>query len=237
MEKIANALLDIQKKIQNAKKNAENEHFHNKYATLERVLDVVKEQANEKNILILQSTGKDQDGHFIQTRLIHASGEEYYSSKLYLVIDRPTMQGLGSALTYGRRYALNLAFGIGQEDDDGNAASKQEDFHLPPTRPMAKPSQPAPTATKKENPIGDMAGKITFGKFKGRTVQSVLDEKNGYEQLSSYVQFLKSNGNGKPMSAGVKQFVSEAEALMNPPGTFLSSQRDFNETMEQDLLK
>jgi hypothetical protein len=34
------------------------------------------------------------------------------------------MQGLGSAITYGRRYGLMSMAGIAPEDDDGNAAAK-----------------------------------------------------------------------------------------------------------------
>lgn len=122
MKLIAKALLEAQKKIQNASKDAKNPHFKNNYATLESVLEAVKEAANSAGIAILQTCGKDAEGHFVESKLIHESGEEMIS-RVYLVLEKQNMQGLGSAITYGRRYSLAALFAIGQDDDDGNTGS------------------------------------------------------------------------------------------------------------------
>jgi hypothetical protein len=47
-----------------------------------------------------------------------------FSSKVYLALDKQNMQGLGSAITYGRRYGLLGMACLAPEDDDGNDASK-----------------------------------------------------------------------------------------------------------------
>lgn len=155
MKNIAVALLKAQKKIENATKDANNPHFKSKYATLESVLDAVKDVSNEMGIVIVQTGGKDVEGHFIETKLIHESGEEI-SSKVYLVLDKQNMQGMGSALTYARRYALAGLFAIGQEDDDGNAAvwqqAPQKQTHqAPPPQTTQAPrgfgSRPVPNKT------------------------------------------------------------------------------------------
>jgi len=122
MKLITKALIEAQKKIKNAEKDSQNPHFRNNYASLESVLDSVKEIANSVGIVIVQTCGKDSEGHYVDTQLIHDSGESI-SSKVYLVLDKQNMQGLGSAITYGRRYSLAGLFAIGQDDDDGNAAS------------------------------------------------------------------------------------------------------------------
>ena len=58
-----------------------------------------------------------------------------FQSKVYLVIEKQTMQGLGSAITYARRYGLLQMAGIAPEDDDGNEASKTPVKHKPiPTK-------------------------------------------------------------------------------------------------------
>lgn len=121
MKQIAKALLEAQKKIENAVKDSNNPHFRSKFASLESVLDVVKTQANANGLVIVQTCGKDQEGHYLEAKLIHESGEEI-SSKIYLVIEKQTMQGLGSAITYARRYSLTSLFAIGQEDDDCTTA-------------------------------------------------------------------------------------------------------------------
>ena len=40
-----------------------------------------------------------------------------------LIVQKNDMQGLGSAITYARRYGLMSMAGIAPEDDDGNAAA------------------------------------------------------------------------------------------------------------------
>ena len=125
MKNIAKALLDAQKKIKNAKIDAANPHFKSDYATLESVISSVKDIANASGIAIVQTSSKDDQGHFLETLLIHADSGEQVTSKVYLVLDKQNMQGLGSALTYARRYSLASLFCIGTEDDDANEAAKQ----------------------------------------------------------------------------------------------------------------
>lgn len=152
MKNITKALLDAQKKIENATKDAKNPHFRNNYATLESVLDAVKSVANASGIVIVQTGGKDAEGHFIETRLLHESGEEIVS-KIYLVLEKNNMQGLGSAITYARRYSLAALFAIGQDDDDGNGASKPAPSQAPQQKPVAnKPQAPAPRTTFSARP-------------------------------------------------------------------------------------
>lgn len=122
MKHIAQALLNAQKVIKNASKDAKNPHFKNDYATLESVLDAVKDAANNAGVLIVQGTGADELGQYVNTSLIHAESGEVMSSKTYLVLDKHNMQGLGSAITYARRYGLAAMFCITQADDDGHAA-------------------------------------------------------------------------------------------------------------------
>lgn len=119
MKNIAKALLEAQRKIKNAQKDAKNPHFKNDYATLESVIDAVKEVANECGIAIVQSF----DNKNVVTRLIHADSGEEITSSIELVLDKQNMQGYGSAATYSRRYSLAAMFCITQVDDDGNGAS------------------------------------------------------------------------------------------------------------------
>jgi hypothetical protein len=120
---IAKAMLECQIEIKNATKDRENSHFKNVYATLESVLEAVKETASKHSILIVQTTDRDEKGSYIlTTRLIHDSGEQI-ETKIHLLLDKQNMQALGSAITYARRYSIAALFCIGQEDDDGNAAS------------------------------------------------------------------------------------------------------------------
>ena len=58
------------------------------------------------------------------TVITHSSGEYIEFDPLFLKADKATAQGMGSAITYARRYSLSSAFGIASDvDDDGNEAS------------------------------------------------------------------------------------------------------------------
>lgn len=239
MREIEKALFEIQKVIAPVARNATNEYFDSTYTTLEAVNEAVRHHANEIGILILQTAGKDADGHFIKTQLIHTSGEQV-EEKLYLILDKVTMQGLGSAITYGRRYSLVLIFGLDQEDDDGNKASHQK----PPVsqskpapsphqvlKPQSSPAKPTPQPAK-TNPIADMAGMITFGKYKGNTIQNIISTPEGRKELRGYVDFLKRPSD-KPRQEFVTNFINEAEMAMS--GSFLADQNDWATHVEGDI--
>jgi hypothetical protein len=70
----------------------------------------------------VQTTSPCDDGVLIDTHLLHVSGE-FISGQLKMKPVKNDPQGIGSCITYARRYALAAMVGIYQTDDDGNAAS------------------------------------------------------------------------------------------------------------------
>lgn len=121
--KIATAMLEAQKSITFASKDATNPHFRNKYADLPAVVDAVKPALNGAGIAFIQSAGPSDDSKLhLTTRLIHISGE-WIEDTLVMPLPKQDPQGYGSAMTYARRYALAAITGLYQDDDDGNAGS------------------------------------------------------------------------------------------------------------------
>ncbi|WP_424355218.1 ERF family protein [Methanobacterium sp. MBAC-LM] len=126
IKNIAAALLEVQRKIKNPSNTAVNPFFRSKYAPLPDILNCVRPILTENGILLIQNTGSNEAGDvYVQTKLIHTSGEVIETDKLLLKPEKNTAQGIGSAITYGRRYQLTALLGISSEDDDdGNIASK-----------------------------------------------------------------------------------------------------------------
>ena len=60
----------------------------------------------------------------LTTRLIHESGE-WIEDTASCPLAKQDPQGLGSALTYLRRYSLSAICGLYADDDDGNSASNR----------------------------------------------------------------------------------------------------------------
>ena len=59
----------------------------------------------------------------VTTLLMHSSGQ-WLRSKVKLPLSKVDAQGVGAAITYGRRYGLSAIAGIAQFDDDANSIRK-----------------------------------------------------------------------------------------------------------------
>ena len=124
MKGIATALAKAQTNMGKALKQANNPHFRSKYADLGNVMDACLPALNEAGIALIQPTGEDEHGRFVETILIHGESGESLTCRVPLIVSKNDMQGYGSAVTYARRYGLMAMAGIAPEDDDGNAAAK-----------------------------------------------------------------------------------------------------------------
>ena len=119
-----------------ALKNATNPHFRSQYADLGNVLEACLKPFNDNGFILTQPSGRDEAGNdYVDTILTHVTGATFVS-RVPLILEKQTMQGLGSAITYARRYgALQMAC-IAPEDDDGNEAELQPRKELPiPIKP------------------------------------------------------------------------------------------------------
>jgi hypothetical protein len=121
--KLIPALLAAQSEFQPAVKNAVNPAFKSKYVTLDAALDAVSGALVKHGVWLAQQTDVTETGAMIlTTKLIHSSGE--WIGCLYPISPvKSDPQGVGSALTFARRYSLMALVGIAPEDDDGNAAT------------------------------------------------------------------------------------------------------------------
>ena len=124
---IAKALNLAQSAMQSAKRSQQNDFVGKPYADLSDVWDAIRKPFAENGLSITQEpTTVIHDGSVVavevRSTLLHVSGE-FRSSTLRMPIEKRSAQGIGSAITYARRYALSAIAGVATDDDDGNAAS------------------------------------------------------------------------------------------------------------------
>lgn len=170
------ALSKVQSTIKDAKMDSKNPHFQSKYASLGAVYEACRTQCAAQGICITQLATTVDGRPAVWTMLGHTSGQ-WIRSLLVVPADKPTAQGMGSALTYGRRYALSAIVGIAaDEDDDGNVAETQT------RRPEPKQSQPARQTAPAPTPHNPNAAFVfPAGKYKGRDIESLShDELRGW---------------------------------------------------------
>lgn len=126
VNELAGALAKAQGQMEAAKKSSANPFFKSKYADLAAVIDAVRKPFSDNGLSYVQGTEiDDTDAIIVVTRLMHASGQ-WIESRLKMKPVKADPQGIGSAITYARRYALQSIAGVPAEDDDGNAASQKE---------------------------------------------------------------------------------------------------------------
>lgn len=159
INELAAALALAQGQITGALKDSANPFYKSKYADLASCWDACRGPLSANGLSIVQTTLRgepvtihwettDQESGELRqfhvdtvelvvvTTLLHASGQ-WIESSLPLIPRDASPQGMGSALTYGRRYGLTSMVGVAQVDDDGNAASGRG-----PTQAYAAPHKP-----------------------------------------------------------------------------------------------
>jgi hypothetical protein len=121
---IAKALSDFQANVKQPEKDGNNPHFKSKYVTLDGTVKAIHECAPKYGLSYSQMPVSDENGVGVVTVIFHQSGQFIEFDPFILPLDKKTAQGVGSALTYSKRYALSAAFGIVSDvDDDGNEAT------------------------------------------------------------------------------------------------------------------
>ena len=107
----------------NAIKDSINPFFKSKYADLNSIREACMPTLNKNGIVVLQPIVYESGKSYVQTVLLHESGEQIVSMT-EIVCNKPNdAQSFGSGVSYARRYSLQSIVNVGAEDDDGNKAS------------------------------------------------------------------------------------------------------------------
>ncbi len=147
---IAAALAKAQAQIRSAEKDRENPHLKTAYATLASVWNAAREPLSSAGLSVTQPSSYSQERKsvLVETVLMHGSGQ-WIRSELELPVVKVDPQGIGSAITYARRYALSALVGIAPDDDDdgtgtGTGSSSGSGSAAPRDTPQSRlPPYPA----------------------------------------------------------------------------------------------
>lgn len=118
---LAKALAIFQGKVTAVKKDSVNPFFKSKYASLGNIIDTIKGPLAECGLSYCQFPDGDES---LTTILMHSDSGEYLQATYNIHAKQKDPQGMGSAVTYARRYALSALLGLNtDDDDDGNEAT------------------------------------------------------------------------------------------------------------------
>jgi hypothetical protein len=125
MKNIAKSLAKFHELMGNVAKDADNPYFKSKYAPLESILPAIKGPLKEAGLVFFQApTFIWENTPALATTIMDIESGEKIDFIAPLILAKQDPQGMGSAITYMRRYALVSMLGLNcDQDDDGNAAS------------------------------------------------------------------------------------------------------------------
>lgn len=144
MKNLYGALLKAQQEFPAVPKDGKNPHLNSRYATLGGVQETANPILHKHGLIVLQSVRTEWAERgpivYVGATLVHVESGESTTQELGLIPVKLDPQGVGSAISYGRRYLLLTMLGLSTDDDDGNAASGQKTQNAQPT---PRPAQAA----------------------------------------------------------------------------------------------
>lgn len=170
IKNLAVALITFHVKVDKVQKDAKNPFFKSKYASLSNILETINDPLNESGLTFCQFPSGE---HGLHTILMHADSGEFISAEYTMRPTKDDPQGLGSCITYQRRYALAAILGLNiDDDDDGNAASVEYKKSEPETKKVNG------AASKEEKPWLNKTDPLYFKiinslQNKTRTIQQI----------------------------------------------------------------
>ena len=168
---LAKALINVQRQLQPATKDANNPFTKSRYATLNSVMDSCREALLSNGIWLCQYPVPAESGCLgLVTKLTHAESGQWQSSLAVVPLPKADPQGVGISMTYTRRYALSAMLGIvTEEDTDGEFASDRTTPHQKPktavrapqgtkdSQDNTRPAKPIlPTSNRTPGPFSDL---------------------------------------------------------------------------------
>jgi len=121
INELTKALSKAQSEIKGAKQDSKNPYFKSDYADLTSIWNACKDAITLQGLAVIQTLEYVENKIILVTTLAHSSGQ-WIKSYMPIMATKLDPQGIGSALTYARRYALSSIVGVCPADDDGEEA-------------------------------------------------------------------------------------------------------------------
>lgn len=184
-------MIEAKKKFKPVIKNKENPFFDSDYADLNALIDATDDELLEFGLLLMMHPAFKDGVDQMETFISHTSGQWIlFSGRMNPAKNDP--QGMGSAISYFRRYNTNSVLNLGQKDDDGNASSEVS-------------KEKAPLSVVK-------SGEYRMNISKNRSIGKTLDEMGFKEVEADYGYWItRITREGKPASGAVKEFLDHAK--------------------------
>ena len=206
---IAKALSVFQSECPNPKLDGVNPHFSSKFSTLSEIIKTITPTLTKNGLSLMQPTKTEGNQVGVSTLLLHSSGQFLQSDYIWIPLAKANAQGVGAAITYGRRFSLGATLGIATEsDDDGNSISGQNKSGQQQSQPQNKPQQnnnntPKPISDKQKPMLnGKLTELVKLYASDGVEREKPVTRESLLTQLESVKDIGKFGGSTSNMTAG-----------------------------------
>jgi hypothetical protein len=195
IDKLIPAFIAFQSDMPSVPKDGNNPHFKSKYATLGAITEATRPHLAKHGLGFTQWMSNRDGAQLIVTRIMHTSGQWMEDDGYILNPTKNDPQGMGSAVTYARRYTLGASLGIiTEDDDDGNKASEPVRKPSPAPKPEPKTLEEPDWFTEQGelNEKGILAAKsIADGMEWAKIEKYYLIDKGTKQAVTDYIKTIK----------------------------------------------
>lgn len=155
-DQISAALSKAQAMLEGAQLTGVNPHLKTSYSNLSDLMAAIRKPLGEHGLSIIHTPVCDANGWFLESQLLHESGQ-WIGCKLPILLGKNgNNQEFGSALTYMKRYAVGCLTGIAPAGDPADDDAEKT-MHAPPVQP---------DFVKPKRAISEMQAKMVIAKAK-----------------------------------------------------------------------
>lgn len=192
-----------------------------RYADLAGCWDAIRKPLSDNGLSVVQLPTTNGNEVTVESTLFHESGQ-WISNSLTLHCAKPDAQGVGSAITYARRYSLMAITGIAPEDDDGQKAM--------------------PRTEREAEALAAKVGAVTASKFVGhpdedfvRQVRTVAEGHASVKTLDEYGLLIKASY--EDIDAGISEatYMAARAVLIARRKELLAAEVKENALAEQEV--
>lgn len=176
LNELASALAKAQGEIDGAARDATNPHFRSKFASLASVREAFRDALAKHGLSVVQMPERTADEVAVVTQLLHSSGQ-WIRCRTSAIPIKHDPQGVGSAISYLRRYSLMAVIGIAPDDDDDGEAAVGRG-------PQTAPKRHEPKGESKKNEPKSSGASI-------ETWKVTIDACSTIPDLKKYIEPIK----------------------------------------------
>lgn len=126
---LINAMIKATENLNHIVNDSSNPFFKSNYASLKQVLDTVKQPYADQGIHIQQISHESDTGAVVET-VFFGHGGELSTGRVHMPSPKTDPQAFGSALSYAKRYSLQMACGLATVEEDDDAEKATVTFHF-----------------------------------------------------------------------------------------------------------